>query len=121
MAESVLEHRMGANAAGAGEYAPINGLNLYYERYGSGRPLVLLHGGFGVIGQMFGHLIPLLAAQRQGIAGEVPGHGHTGDIDRPLSYEAMADDIAALLSHLGLTQAYLFANAHGGGVALQTA
>src|SRR4029079_19023531 len=102
MAESVLEHRMGADAVGAGEYAPVNGLHLYYERYGSGPPLVLLHGGFGVIGQMFGHLIPLLAAGRQVIAVELQGHGHTGDIDRPLSFEAMADDIAGLLAHLGL-------------------
>jgi len=121
MAENVLDHRMTADAAGAGEYAPVNGLNLYYERYGSGPPLVLLHGGFGVIGQMFGHLIPLLAAQRQVIAVELQGHGHTGDIDRPLSYEAMADDIAALLAHLGLAQADVCGYSLGGGVALQTA
>src|SRR5207237_9646700 len=91
------------------------------EGYGSGRPLGLLHGGFGVIGQMFGHLIPLLAAQRQVIAVELQGHGHTGDIDRPLSYEAMADDIAVLLTHLGLAQADLCGYSLGGGVALQTA
>ena len=121
MVENVLDHRMPAHATGAGQYAPVNGLNLYYERYGSGPPLVLLHGGFGVIGQMFGHLIPLLAPQREVIAVELQGHGHTGDIDRPLSYEALADDIAALLRHLGLAQADVCGYSLGGGVALQTA
>jgi pimeloyl-ACP methyl ester carboxylesterase len=70
---------------------------------------------------MFGHLIPLLAAQRQVIAVELQGHGHTGDIDRPLSFEAMADDIAGLLAHLGLAQADVCGYSLGGGVALQTA
>jgi pimeloyl-ACP methyl ester carboxylesterase len=121
MAKNVLEHRMNLDDPGGGQYAPINGLNLYYETYGSGPPLVLLHGGFGVIRQMFGHLIPLLAAQRQVIAVELQGHGHTGDIDRPLRFEAMADDIAGLLGHLGLEQADVCGYSLGGGVALQTA
>ncbi len=112
---------MSPDDPGVGQYAPIHGLNLYYETFGSGPPLVLLHGGFGVIGQMFGHLIPLLAAQRQVIAVELQGHGHTGDMDRPLRYEALADDIAALLTYLGLDQADVCGYSLGGGVALQTA
>src|SRR5919112_4638418 len=87
-------------------YAPVNGLDLYYEIHGSGAPLVLLHGGFGATG-MFGGLLPTLAAHRQGIAVDLQGHGRTADIDRPLRIESMADDIAALIAHLGLATASL--------------
>lgn len=101
-------------------YADVNGLKLYYEVYGAGRPLVLLHGGFAVI-SMFGPLLPALAETRQVIAVEMQAHGHTADIDRPLTFEQMADDTAALITHLGLKTADVLGYSLGGGVALQTA
>src|SRR5207342_690652 len=101
--------------APASHYAPVNGINLYYEIYGSGEPLILLHGGFGTTG-MFGDNLPALAQGRQVIAVELQGHGHTADIDRPLRYEFMADDIAALLPQLGLDQVDLFGWSLGAGV-----
>lgn len=103
-----------------GKYASINGLDLYYEDLGSGQPLVLLHGGFMTIETM-GEIVPRLAATRRVIAVELHGHGHTADIERALRFEWMADDIAALIRHLGLEQADLFGYSLGGGVALQTA
>lgn len=106
--------------AGNGSYAPLHGLELYYEVYGTGPPLVLLHGGFCVAG-MFAPLIPTLSETRQVIAVELQGHGHTADIDRPLRYELMADDVAALIKHLGHENADIFGYSLGGGVALQTA
>ncbi|HEY8988195.1 MAG TPA: alpha/beta hydrolase, partial [Candidatus Limnocylindrales bacterium] len=86
---------------GTGQYADVNGINLYYETHGSGRPLILLHGGLGS-GEMFGPILPTLTAGHQVIAVDLQGHGRTADIDRPLSIELMADDIAALIGHLGL-------------------
>lgn len=106
--------------AGAGRYAPVNGLQLYYELHGTGEPLVLLHGGLGTIG-MFAPILPALAESRQVIAVELQACGHTADIDRPLSFEALADDIAALIEHLGLDKADILGYSMGGGVALQTA
>lgn len=103
-----------------GEYAKVNGVNLYYEIHGTGKPLVLLHGGLGEIG-MFGEVIPLLAKSRQLIGVELQGHGHTADIDRPLSFESMADDVAALVAHLEIKEADVCGYSLGGGVALQTA
>ncbi len=101
-------------------YAPIDGLSMYYEIYGHGQPLVLLHGGFGSI-EMFGSNIAALAAGRQVIAPDLQGHGRTADGARPLSYEAMADDVAALISYLGLGKADVMGYSLGGEVALQTA
>lgn len=101
-------------------YAQVNGLNIYYEIHGAGEPLILLPGGFMTIEAM-GAIVPALAETRQVIAVELQGHGHTADIDRPLSFEAMADDIAVLMAQLGLKQADLFGYSLGGGVALQTA
>jgi pimeloyl-ACP methyl ester carboxylesterase len=104
-----------------GDYAAVNGLNLYYETYGSvEKPVVLLHGGVGAI-EMFGEVLPLLAQGRKVIAVDLQAHGRTADIDRPLSYELMADDIAALIKHLGLASADVMGYSLGGGVALQTA
>jgi len=103
-----------------GRYASVNGLELYYEVYGTGRPLVLIHGGLGVIG-MFAQVLPHLAESRQVIGVELQGHGHTADIDRPFSYESMADDIASLIKHLGLENADVLGYSLGGGVAWQTA
>jgi pimeloyl-ACP methyl ester carboxylesterase len=101
-------------------YAPVNGLNLYYEIHGTGEPLILLHGG--VVGiTMFGPNLAALSEKRQVIAVELQGHGHTADIDRPLSFEAMADDIAALMKYLSLQQADIMGYSLGGGVALQIA
>jgi pimeloyl-ACP methyl ester carboxylesterase len=98
----------------------VNGLNLYYEIHGAGEPLVLLHGGLGST-DMFGELLPSLSKIRRVITVDLQGHGRTADIERPLSYEAMADDIAALLKNLGIEQADIMGYSLGGGVALRTA
>ena len=101
-------------------YAPVNGLKLYYEIHGTGEPLILLHGG--VVGiTMFGPNLAALSQNRKVIAVELQGHGHTADIDRPLSFEAMGDDIAALMKHLGIERADVMGYSLGGGVALQMA
>ena len=103
-----------------GRYARVNGVDLYYEIHGSGRPLILLHGGLGAI-EMFGPNLPALAKGRQVIAVDLQGHGRTADIDRPLSVQLMADDIAALIKQLGLQRPDIMGYSLGGGVALQTA
>jgi len=106
-----------------GQYASVNGLQLYYEIHGvpHGKvPLVLLHGGVGGIA-MFGPNLGTLAQGRRIIAVELQGHGRTADIDRPIRYEHMADDIAALLASLEIERADIMGYSLGGGVALQTA
>ncbi|MDQ3832653.1 MAG: alpha/beta hydrolase [Actinomycetota bacterium] len=103
-----------------GNYAEVNGLNMYYEIHGTGQPLVLLHGAYMTI-DLMGEVVPALAETRQVIAVELPGHGRTADIDRPLTYEQMADDIAALLRHLVIEKADVFGYSMGGGVAFQVA
>jgi len=105
---------------GAGAYAEVNGINLYYETHGAGRPLVLLHGGLGS-GEMFGPILPALSERHQVIAPDLQGHGRTADIDRPLDVRLMADDIAALIDHLGLEAPDVMGFSLGGGVALLTA
>jgi pimeloyl-ACP methyl ester carboxylesterase len=105
---------------GTGQYAEVNGINLYYETHGSGRPLILLHGGLGS-GEMFGPVLPLLAERHQVIAVDLQGHGRTADIDRPLDVRLMAGDIAALIDHLHLATSDVVGYSLGGGVALQTA
>jgi pimeloyl-ACP methyl ester carboxylesterase len=109
------------NSDSKGNYASVNGLNMYYEIHGSGQPLVLLHGAFSAIGTSFGNVLPSLAKTRQVIAFEMQAHGHTADIDRPLSTEQMADDTAAALQQLGIEEADFFGYSMGGGVALQVA
>jgi len=98
----------------------VNGIKLYYEIGGTGSPLVLLHGGLGAL-EMFGPNLAALAQGRQVIAVDLQGHGRTADIDRPLSVELMADDIAALIKYLKLDGADIMGYSLGGGVALQTA
>src|SRR6059036_2192206 len=110
----------GGKTNGAGHYADVNGIKLYYESRGSGRPLILLHGGLGAI-EMFGPNLPALAKGRQLIAVDLQGHGRTADIDRALSVALMSDDIAALIKHLGLASADVMGYSLGGGVALQLA
>ncbi len=105
--------------AAEGAYASVNGLKLYYEVHGTGQPLVLLHGGVGTH-DMFGEVLPLLAAGRQVIAVDLQAHGRTADIDRPLRFELMADDISGLIQYLGFSRADLMGYSLGGGVALQT-
>jgi pimeloyl-ACP methyl ester carboxylesterase len=99
-------------------YAAVNGLNMYYEVHGEGRPLVLLHGAFSAIGTSFQHVLPGLAKTRQVIGLEMQAHGHTADIDRPLSPEQMADDTVAALEHLRIEKADFFGYSMGSDVAL---
>jgi len=108
------------NAPGSGRYASVNGLEMYYEIHGAGRPLILLHGGVGAI-EMFGEVLPLLAEGRRVIAVDLQAHGRTADIDPPLSFEPMADDIGALIKHLEIEEADLMGYSLGGSVALQMA
>jgi pimeloyl-ACP methyl ester carboxylesterase len=104
-----------------GAYADVNGVHLYYEIHGEGRPLVLLHGGL-MSNETFGPVIPaLVAAGRQVIAPDLQGHGRTADIDRPIDHRLMADDIAGLIRHLSLEQVDLVGYSLGGGVAFFTA
>lgn len=110
-----------ASDRAVGAYAPVNGLDLYYEIHGVGRPLVLLHGGGSTITTSFGSVLPALAATRRVIAVELQGHGHTADVDRPLSFEQDADDVAALLRHLGIDRADVYGYSNGGNTALQIA
>jgi pimeloyl-ACP methyl ester carboxylesterase len=102
-------------------YAPVNGLRLYYQIRGSGRPLVLLHGGLMTSKLTFGPMLEPLAASRQVIAVELQGHGHTADTGRPMTIEALAGDVVALLDHLQLAEADLFGFSLGGLVACAVA
>lgn len=96
-----------------GAYAPVNGLNMYYEVHGTGQPLVLLHGSF-----VWATNYPTLARGRQVILVDMQGHGRTADIDRPFAFEQMADDTAALLKHLKIEQADVFGYGMGGTIGL---
>jgi pimeloyl-ACP methyl ester carboxylesterase len=102
---------------GTGSYAEVNDINLYYETLGSGSPIVLLHGGLGS-GEMFGPILPELSASHQVIVVDLQGHGRTADIDRPFDLRLMADDIAALIDHLGLDRPDVVGYSVGGGVGL---
>jgi pimeloyl-ACP methyl ester carboxylesterase len=102
-------------------YVPVNGLDMYYEIHGDGSPLALFHGAMGTIDSCFADLLPALAATRQVVAVELQGHGHTADVDRPLSYQQMAADAAALLEALGIEVADLVGYSMGGAVAMQLA
>jgi pimeloyl-ACP methyl ester carboxylesterase len=104
-------------------YAPVNGLQMYYEIHGNaakdGLPLVLLHGGGSTIETSFARLIPLVSRARQVIAFEQQGHGHTADVDRPFSFEQSAEDAVALLRHLHVAKADFFGYSNGGHIALE--
>ncbi len=111
-----------ATTSGRTGYASVNGLEMYYEIYGEGgQPLVLLHGAFSAIGTSFGALVPELAKHRQVIGFELQGHGRTADIDRPMTLEDMADDVAAAIRQLAAAPADIFGYSMGAAVALQVA
>src|SRR6266566_1559205 len=120
MTKSANEYPHERSEDGKAGYASVNGLTLYYEIHGAGEPLILLHGGVGAI-QMFGEVLPSLAQNRQVAAVDLQAHGRTADIDRPLSFELMAGDIAALIKHLGIEEADVMGYSLVGGVALRTA
>src|SRR3954469_1484874 len=105
---------------GTGQYADVNGINLYFETHGTGRPMILLHGGLGS-GEMFGPILPLLAEHHEVITVDLQGHGRTADIERAIDHRLMADDIAALIDHLGLDKPDVVGYSLGGGVAFFTA
>jgi pimeloyl-ACP methyl ester carboxylesterase len=102
-------------------YADVNGLKMYYEVYGKGKPVVLLHGSFMSIPSNWSHIIPLMANDRQVIVAEMQAHGRTKDISREFSYEAMADDVSGLLKHLKIDSADIVGYSMGGGIAFQFA
>jgi pimeloyl-ACP methyl ester carboxylesterase len=118
----VAANRPAENSSPAGVamksgYADADGLRVYYEVQGTGEPLVLLHGSFMTIDATWATLRPTLSKSRQVIAIELQGHGHTADRDRPMSYERMADDVAAVLRHLGIERADVLGYSMGGTVA----
>ena len=102
-------------------FVPVGGLEMYCEIHGTGQPLVLLHGAFSTIETSFGAMLPALAASHRVIALEFQGHGHTPDIDRALTYEQLADDVAALLSYFRLERTDVFGYSLGAGATLQLA
>jgi pimeloyl-ACP methyl ester carboxylesterase len=108
-------------SARAGRYAEVNGLRMYYEVHGTGRPLVLIHGALTTIQSSFGKILPTLACTRQVIAVELQAHGRTADIARPFSNENSADDVAALLRHLGIQEADILGYSMGGSTAIRIA
>jgi len=108
-------------AQSPGKYAEVNGLKMYYEIHGNGFPLVLIHGGGSTLETTFGRILPDLAKSHQVIAVEMQAHGHTRDIDRPMTFEQDADDIAALLKQLKISKANIFGFSNGASTTLQIA
>jgi pimeloyl-ACP methyl ester carboxylesterase len=104
----------------AARVAQVNGIELGYRVVGEGRPLILLHGGFGSV-EMFGPNVELLAARRQVIGVDLQSHGRSPAADRPMRFETMADDIAALIGSLGFGSAAIMGFSLGGAVGLRTA
>jgi pimeloyl-ACP methyl ester carboxylesterase len=104
-----------------GNYATVNGLKMYYEIHGNGKPLVLIHGGGSTIETTFGNILPLLAQHYKIIAVEMQAHGHTSDRNAPETFEQDADDIASLLQHLNISKASIFGFSNGGSTAMQVA
>ena len=102
-------------------YKSVNGINMYYEIYGTGKPLVLIHGGGSTIQTSFGRLIPILLKKYKLIAVELQAHGHTSDRNAPESFEQDADDVAELLNQLNIKKADIFGFSNGGNTAIQLA
>jgi pimeloyl-ACP methyl ester carboxylesterase len=102
-------------------YSEVNGIKMYYEIYGHGKPLVLIHGGGSTIQTTFGRVIPMLAQHRQLICVELQAHGHTSDRDKDLSFEQDADDVTTLLKNLNIPKADFFGFSNGGTTTVQIA
>jgi pimeloyl-ACP methyl ester carboxylesterase len=102
-------------------YAPVNGLRMYYELHGTGRPLVLIHGGGSTITTTFGTILPTLAKTHRVIAVELQAHGHTSDRNAPSRFEQDADDVAELMRQLQVDQADVLGFSNGGNTAMQLA
>lgn len=102
-------------------YSEVNGLNMYFEMHGHGRPLVLIHGGGSTIETSFGRIIPLLARKRQLVGVELQAHGHTGDRDTDLTFQQDADDVAALMKNLGIPKADFLGFSNGGQTTFEIA
>lgn len=117
--QTTTEHEIKQDSTSG--YVSVNGLNMYYEIYGTGAPLVLIHGGGSTIQTTFGRVLHDLARTRKVIAVEMQAHGHTADIDRPLSFQQDADDIAALLKQLNIEKADIFGFSNGASTTLQFA
>lgn len=113
---------MNTTTAQTGKYAAVNGLHMYYEIHGKGKPLVLIHGAASTIQTTFGRMLPALARTHRIIAVELQAHGHTDNRDgRQITFEQDADDVAALLMQLDIDSADLFGFSNGGTTALQIA
>jgi pimeloyl-ACP methyl ester carboxylesterase len=110
-----------AQAQTAGHYAKVNGINMYYEIHGAGKPLVLIHGGGSTIYTTFGKILPALAKTHRIVAVELQAHGHTSDRNVPESFQQDADDVAELLKQLSIPKADIFGFSNGGSTALQIA
>lgn len=102
-------------------YFDVNGIRMYYEIYGEGKPLILIHGGGSTIETSFGRIIPLLAKRRQVIGVELQAHGHTNDRDKDLTFEQDADDVAALSRNLAINKADFLGFSNGGHTAIEIA
>jgi pimeloyl-ACP methyl ester carboxylesterase len=104
-----------------GNYANVNGIKMYYEIHGEGKPLVLIHGGGSTIETTFGQILPLFAQHYKVIAVELQAHGHSSDRNAPETFEQDADDVAALLKQLNIHKAYIFGFSNGGSTTMQIA
>src|SRR5881275_3582324 len=102
-------------------YADVNGVHMYYETYGEGTPLVLLHGGMLSINLNFAGLIPTLARKHRVIGVELQGHGRTADIDREITPAALASDVVGLLDHLRVDRADVLGHSMGAAVTIELA
>ena len=104
-----------------GDYADVNGIRMYYEVHGAGKPLVLIHGGGSTISTSFGRVLPHFARTRMAIAVEMQAHGRTSDRDEPVSFRQDADDITELLRQLEITSADIFGFSNGGQTGIELA
>ena len=102
-------------------YVPVNGIRVYYEVYGEGSPVVLLHGAFYTIDMNWGQLLPELSKTRKVIAIEMQGHGHTPFSDRKLSIPTLASDVEGVMNYLKIDSADVAGYSMGGSVAYQFA